>query len=295
LEKKEKGNHTNKSEKTTEEQKKKENTMSTNKVHHALLLLALLLLCAATLTTAQPEDDLPPVDESSEVIDEEPPHVPVLHDNEPEPGELPHIPMHELDAIDHTELVNFCKALKSKYLPYIKHKFEHGHEAHIMSDAATLGKWLDDARHKHLQKDHQHFSCAEAKDILEHSSAKKFIETYTRFATKASEDNLTNDQFILEMRGLRRELELSLLVNQESLDTVDDAIDDLVHLGNWYRPLKQSFDHVVAKTEHCEKDFMDFLKELHDISTDKMPDWEHLHMGVSSIVSQCEEDESIEL
>jgi hypothetical protein len=257
----------------------------------ALALMLLLLLCAVATVTAQDDED-----EDAVPVGDHPP-IPDVHitedDLEINEADIPHIPAEDLENMDHKELIAFCKVLKTKFLPLVKHRFDEAVEAHIMTDAASLGKHLEDARHKHLKKDHEHFSCSEAQDIVRHSTAQKFMATYEKFATKAGPGGMTNDVAVEAIKELHRELKASHLVNNEALAHVQDAFEDMEHLGKWYKTIKASYDHVNNKQGECENDYMDYIKELHDISTDKMPDWEHIHMGIDSLVKQCEEDEDI--
>jgi hypothetical protein len=196
----------------------------------------------------------------------------------------------ELDNIDISELVQLCKDLKQKYGPFLTWRFQNHPEQRIMSKAGIIGKHLHKARFDHLKKDHEHWSCEEAKEVLEHSDAKQFVDYYHEFVQNANGKNI--DQSIELLEQLRIDLLKSGLVSQHSIDEVDDAISDLQHLKKWYGPLKKNYDRVLSGKD-CTGAYQEFMKELEDIVHDKAPQWEDLHRGIESLNRQCAEDEEI--
>lgn len=202
-------------------------------------------------------------------------------------------PPFEMDPnADYTPLINLCKKLKSSYVPLVEHKFNDHTEAKIMTLAGAVGQALDHARHEHLKKDHEHFTCAEAKTIVEHSATKEFMDNYNSFITN-SLPGKTNKEVIALVQEMRKELLDSRLVNEGSIEEIDDALGDLLHLEQFHDDVVLHYKNVLAKKEDCTKDYVTFIEEMNKISTDKLPNWEHIHYGLKSLLTQCHEDDML--
>lgn len=209
--------------------------------------------------------------------------------------EVPEPRIRELEGVPEeviADVVRFCKEIRFKYHPILAAKQDKHPEGVLFRNAHALGHFLDDKRDEHVKKDHNHFSCAEAQDVLRHSLAKKFVNEFAAFVNGEVEPKITNAAMITLLKELSDELRTSGFVNNEVVEEIDQLIANLEKIGEWHTIIAAGYKAVnePAPGVDCAPAYVTFLKELEQLSTQHMPNWEHIDSGLVHLIHQCAED-----
>jgi len=190
------------------------------------------------------------------------------------------------------ELVRYCKEFRYTHHPLVNAKEEHQPEKELVRHAFELGEYLHQAKEEHVKKDHQHFSCEEAKAIVDHSAAQNFMNHYARLIDGTTDPKIPHRKVIEQMETLHKEFKESGLVNEEVLVEVEKILASLKHLEKWYPQVKRHFDAVSkAKSgDDCRPDYQKFVAELHTLSSEHVPHWGDIDRGLLHLIEQCAED-----
>jgi len=257
----------------------------------SVLELSVLLLAVVALLSFAQEDDsnVPdaPGDDRAETLEELEARLKTGGDPyTPEEGEEP------IDPEMIQALLRYCKEFRYTYHPLVNAKEEHQPEAELMRLAISLGEYLADAKEDHMKKDHQHFSCDEAKIIVEHSTAKQFMGHFKELIDGTVEPKIPNEKVLKDMLQLTSEFQESGLVNDEVLYELGRITAGLQHLQNWYPQIKKHYDAVItARGDYdCKPDYQKFLAELKTLSMEHIPKWTDIDHGLLSLIEQCAED-----
>ena len=191
-----------------------------------------------------------------------------------------------------TEMVRICDQMKD-HMHYLNARWVTTPEAKVWHRAADLSKHLDDMKHEVIKKEHHEFTCEEAKQVIDHSTANAFQTQFDDLITGEGEvrpSNLPINLLLENVDLLRHELVSAGLVNHEVEEDLKDMHSDLKFIQDTQKVLRANFEAVKEQNSNCQISFVDYVKTLHSLAVHHLPDWATIHEGIKSIIQQCEAD-----
>jgi hypothetical protein len=257
-----------------------------------LLLTVMLLGCIALIAvraadTETAEGQEAPLDVSAEQAGEEQASEEQMGDEEIEN------PNYEAEL---ARLRVLCKTIKDDLADLFKAKHHHQQEQAIMAHAAALGEHLEQRHEEYQTQHHDEWTCKQARDALAHEKAQKFMNHFENWYNgKDVTPGISHQDSLRLISHLRDELLALRLVNDETEHEFRDIIDDMTHLEKWHLDLSKWYRELMtdADGQSCEAPFKEYMKVLHELHGEKVPEWFHLAEGVSMLLEQCKEDPNL--